>query len=202
MGQLAGYPGQKLASTTFPVHDAIAARRAKADTFRRTGAEPRRYRQRRPLLSGSVVFAQGVGKKPRTRSCECNRSPPLTPVLHKLKVHAPGPGGSARTGYVPIKGTLASEWRLPRNAISAATTPIDGIGVRRAIRPQKLRLPLGRLSRFDQGNGNGRFRARLARCRVSRRRSLDGTESSQSTAIVATALHAPLGPCLAPVAGF
>jgi len=53
---------KKLASTAFPVHDAIAGRRANADTFRRTGAEQRRCRQRRPLSSGSVVFAHGVGK--------------------------------------------------------------------------------------------------------------------------------------------
>ena len=53
---------KKLASTAFPVHDAIAGRRANADTFRRTGAEQRRCRQRRPLSSGSVVFAHGMGK--------------------------------------------------------------------------------------------------------------------------------------------
>src|SRR6266849_5649736 len=62
MGQLAWYPGQELASTTLPVHDAATGCRADADTFRRTRTEQRRSRHRRPLSSGSVVFTYGVGK--------------------------------------------------------------------------------------------------------------------------------------------
>src|SRR5215469_1458039 len=96
MGRLAGYPGQKLASTTFPVHDAIAGRWANADTFRRTGAEQRRCRQRRPLSSGSVVFAHGVGK---------NRGPAAASVTDVT---------TRQSAQAPTDATLLGGMRLPR----------------------------------------------------------------------------------------
>src|SRR5215469_7791313 len=93
-------------------------------------------------IVGFRGFCSWSGKKPRTPSRECNRSPPLTPVLHKLKDHALGQVGQpericADKGY-PGKRMAAFQSK----AISAATTPIDGIGARRAIRPQKLRVAL------------------------------------------------------------
>src|SRR5215472_214495 len=94
-------------------------------------------------IVGFRGFCSWSGKKPRTSSRECNRSPPLTPVLQKLKDHALGQVGQperirADKGY-PGKRMAA----LQKNAISAATTPIDGIGARRAVRPQKLRVAFG-----------------------------------------------------------
>ena len=94
-------------------------------------------------IVGFRGFCSWSGKKPLTSSRECNRSPPLTPVLHKLKDHALGQVGQperirADKGY-PGKRMTAFQ----KNAISAATTPIDGIGARRAVRPQKLRVAFG-----------------------------------------------------------
>src|SRR6516225_4444571 len=94
-------------------------------------------------IVGFRGFCSWNGKKPLTSSRESNRSRPLTPVLHKLKDHALGQVGQpeptcADKGY-PGKRMAAFQ----RNAISAATTPIDGIRARRAVRPQKLRVAFG-----------------------------------------------------------
>ena len=64
-------------------------------------------------------------------------------MQNKLKDHALGQVGQperirADKGY-PGKRMVAFQ----KNAISAGTTPIDGIGARRAVRPQKLRVASG-----------------------------------------------------------
>src|SRR6516162_9859244 len=104
-------------------------------------------------IVGFRGFCSWSGKKPLTSSRECNRSPPLTPVLNKLKDHALGQVGQperirADKGY-PGKRMVAFQ----KNAISAGTTPIDGIGARRAVRPQKAE---GRLWVDDRDRGTPR----------------------------------------------
>ena len=82
-------------------------------------------------------------------------------MLHKLKDHALGQVGQperirADKGY-PGKRMVAFQ----KNAISAGTTPIDGIGARRAVRPQKLRVAFGSLNEPARAGGSGRLGQRI-----------------------------------------
>jgi hypothetical protein len=103
-----------------------------------------------------------------------------------------------------------SFWTVQKDSVSLSaffpTThrrPVQTGRLRWCGRGDAARSPpipiLDRSARLVPGAGNGRNRsARLARCRASRRRSLDRTDSSHSTVAAATALHAHYGYCLAP----